>query len=393
MSYLRIANGKVDLNATFSSLSLTMSDAHLSSLLIVDDSEMDCELVGIACASLGCEIESVTDTKLAIESYREKKHDLVLVSYELEPIDGIELVNRFFACDEHVNIVMMAGHPDDRIFDFLYEKDMPDLLTKPIRPMHLKEQVRIALGRRFGRKPQQSSLALSLKMDHCFPLQGESLEIVRVRKQIADYLKSDERSIIIQGPNGIGKPEVARFIHENGDYGDSEYFYLDCRDLTEAEMEKEFISREGELGAILSADAECTITIGHLEAISPEIQSKFATVFRELNKKFHFIFLMEDSLDSCIDQGSVSDVMAFALTPRVIEIPDLSDRPMDVEAIIRFIFANRDAFDFQPAEDVSEDYLVVTLRRTQLDRNIDEIFERVIGRRCRRIRGELQTRG
>ena len=373
----------------FAPNSLTMPEAELSSLLIVDESELDCEVIGLACTSLGCRIETVTGAEEAIESYRKKKHDLVLVDHNVAPVDGIDLVRRFLKLDKTVNIVMMSAKPDDRILDFLYETDLPDLVTKPIRPKHLKEQIRLAMGRRFGRTPQKSSLALSMKMDCCFPLQGESLEIVRIRKQIADYLKSDDRGLIIEGPVGIGKPEVARFIHNNGSYGNSEYFYLDCRDIDDAELERQLISENGELGSLLLSDAHCTITLDHLEAIPLAIQEEFALVFRELSKKYHFILLAEASLDSLLDQGLLALDLSFSLTAPVIKIPDLSERPMDVEVIVRYIFAHKEDFDFEPGEDDNVDFLVAKMRRTQLDRNIDEIFERVVGRPCRRIRGEL----
>lgn len=367
-----------------------MQEARLSSLLIVDDSALDSEVVSIACASLGCPIDTVTDPLKALELYKAKKHSLVLIDYMMEPIDGIELVRRFRAYDPEINCLMMTNSPDGRVLEFLHESDLPDLVTKPIKPNYLKEQIRIALGRRFGGTAQPSRVALSMKMDRCLPLQGESLEIVQVRKQITDYLAADTSSLIVQGPRGIGKPEVARFIHDNGKYANSAYHYIDCRDLEAAELARRLISPEGECGTLLQSETTTTIVLGHLEAVPHGIQSALASQLRELCRRYQFIFLLEQSIDDLLAAGQLSDALYLGLTFPIMELPALSSRPVDVEAIVRFIHSHAEDFDYAAGSREDLDYLVGTLRREALGQNIDELFERVVGKPSRRIRGLLE---
>lgn len=365
-----------------------MQAPRLSSLLIVDDSELDGEVVSLACASLGCQIETTTDPEAAIRLYQEKRHSLVLVDYMMGPINGIDLVNRFRQMDPSVNCVMMSGNPDSRLLSFLHEAELPDVVTKPIKPQHLKDQIRISLGRGFGRTAQVQGISLSLKMDLCLPLQGESLEIVQVRQQISKYLKAPD-ALIIQGSAGLGKPELARFIHQNGMYANAEFRYVDCRDVDGAELARLLVSREAEPGEWLSTLPNSTLVIGHPEAMPRSIQEVLAFNFDELRKQFHFLFLVDLSVDELMEQGMIVENLYFALELPTVYLPDLAERPTDVEAIIRFIYAHKEAFRFEPAPGEGLDYTVATLRRMPLPRNIDELFERVVGRPCRRSRSAL----
>lgn len=367
-----------------------MQPPKLNSLLIVDDSELDGEVVSLACASLGCEIETTTDPEAAIRLYLEKHHSLVLVDYMMEPINGIDLVHRFRAMDPAVNCIMMSGNPDGRLLDFLHESDLPDVITKPIKPNHLKDQIRISLGRSLGRTSQAHGVSLSLKMDRCLPLQGESLEIVQVRQQIAKYLKSPS-GLIIQGSTGLGKPDLARFIHLNGMYANSDFHTLDCRDQSEAELGEWLMDGAGVLGRYLTGTARSTIAIAYPEAMPASIQEAFGNAFSELREQFQFIFLIETAVDQLMESGAIVDSLYFAFELETVYLPDLSERPIDVETIIRFIYANKEVFGFEPPGGEGPDYSVATLRREPLARNIDELFERVVGRPCRRSRSGLMT--
>ncbi len=362
-----------------------MQSPKLNSLLIVDDSELDGEVVSIACASLGCEIETTTDPEDALKRYQQKHHSLVLVDYMMEPINGIDLVQRFRELDPSVNCIMMSGNPDGRLLDFLHESDLPDVITKPIKPQHLKDQIRISLGRSLGRTSHTEGISLSLKMDHCLPLQGESLEIVQVRQQVAKCLKSPS-ALIIQGSAGLGKPDLARFIHSNGMYGNAEFQYLDCRDYGETDLAAYLIDGSGEYGRYLRASPKSTIVIAHPELLPRSFQVAFAKAFPELRDQFQFLFLVETPVDALMESGALVDTLYFALELETVYLPDLAERPMDVETIIRFIYAHKETFSFEPSPGEGPDYTVAILRRTHLARNIDELFERVVGRPCRRSR-------
>lgn len=62
------------------------------SILIVDDSSVDLEIISIVCRMLGCDAEVVSDGFEAIKRCDPDVHDLVLCDYIMEPVDGIYVI-------------------------------------------------------------------------------------------------------------------------------------------------------------------------------------------------------------------------------------------------------------------------------------------------------------
>lgn len=349
----------------------------LNTVLVVDDSLADLEAVSLACACLDCRVEAVSCVEEALTLYSEKKHALVLTDYMMEPMDGVDLIRELREIDPDVNFLIMSGYPDARLNAFRAEIGLPSIITKPIKQANLAEQIRVALHRRLGATEKLSGISLSNHMDQCVPLLGQSPQLCNVRKQIADLL-DDNNPIFIEGPFGVGKPCVARFIHNAGTYANSHLVECVCKGASSQELSSKLISEDGVWGSALHEAENGTLVLAHFEEIPLPIQRALAAEMKAISRKCRFIIWANAMLDDLLDEGRIDIELYYFLAFNTIHLPPLSERPVDIEEILRFLSSFPEKFGLERKLASTEiDILVAELRREELPGNLRELQDRM----------------
>lgn len=348
-----------------------------TSILVVDDSPVDREIVSLACVSLDCEVDVASSADEAAKLYDHKRHTLVLTDYQMGSVSGIDLVLELKKLNPNVECVFMTGKIDSTLSNFVIEHDLPVVIGKPIRPANLRDRLRVVLQRHRGATCAASHVALSNRMDECIALLGESPHICAVRKRIRELITSHQ-PLLLEGARGIGKPQIAKLIHENGPFGESRYRFCDCSLLDENSIAVELIAEDGTWGKLLEDSRHGTLTLSNVHTLPIRIQAQLAKVFSELIKQTHVLCLLDKPLDEVMGDGELDDMLYFQLSLESLHIPDLSERPVDVEEMVRFIASHPDRFGLgRKPQPIEVDALVAVLRTTYLERNVDELVERV----------------
>lgn len=349
----------------------------LNSILVVDDNPVDLEIISLACKNLDCLVEPVLCPREALEKYKAEKYALVLTDYWMESISGIDLVTKIKEYDPDAKCLLMTGRPDAKINNFICEMDLTPPIKKPIRPIHLIEQIRVALNTHRGATQTLSRVAITNRMDQCVALLGQSPAICQARRKIVE-LATVHKPIFLEGPFGVGKPDVVNFIHRNGGHADSRIVTCNCREMTAEEMREQIISEDGRLGTCLEEAANATLVFNNIDFIPMELQQHLAPVIRELSKQTQIIAWANASLDELLEAGAIDDELYFEMSLHTIHLPALSERPTDIEEIARFVAGSPEAFDLTRQMDATEiDLLVATLRKSELKGNLRELIQRV----------------
>lgn len=295
----------------------------------------------------------------------------------MEPLDGIDLISEIKAINPYAICLVMTGASDARLINFVNEMEMTNIITKPIRPRHLAEQLRVAINKHRGATQQLDEIAISNRMDQCVALLGQSPEISQVRKQISELIHV-HRPLFIEGPFGVGKPEVVKFIHNSGPYADSHIVVCRCKEMTSEEVEANLISADGEWGACIKEAEHGTLVLNHVECIPLEIQSVFAKHIKAFNEHCRIVLWANALIDDLLDVGEIDAELYFELTLDAIHLPALSERPIDVEEMVHFIAAAPEEFELgrtmKPAE---VDFLAYKLRNSVPEGNLRGLIERV----------------
>jgi DNA-binding NtrC family response regulator len=79
-----------------------------------------------------------------------------------------------------------------------------------------------------------------------------------------------------------------------------------------------------------------------------------------------------------LNSGQIDTELYFELTLDTIHLPALSERPVDIEEIVRFIASSPEAFGLDRQMKPTEvDVLVAELRKCELKGNLRELTERI----------------
>jgi DNA-binding response OmpR family regulator len=121
----------------------------MSSILVVEDEPMVAEVVERYLRRDGHDVRLVFDGEAAMEAFRAKPADLLILDLMLPRLDGATVCRRIRATSD-VPIIMLTARGDER--DRLNGLDLgaDDYVTKPFSPRELAARVRAVLRRAPG---------------------------------------------------------------------------------------------------------------------------------------------------------------------------------------------------------------------------------------------------
>jgi signal transduction histidine kinase/CheY-like chemotaxis protein len=115
-------------------------------ILIVEDNPANRKLAEILVKKIGCDYESVSDGREAVNILRKKTFDLVLMDIQMPNLDGLEAARIIRdpgsdILDHSVPIIAMTAHAMKADREKCLASGMNDYLTKPIKPQSLSESI------------------------------------------------------------------------------------------------------------------------------------------------------------------------------------------------------------------------------------------------------------
>jgi DNA-binding NtrC family response regulator len=290
------------------------------SILVVDDSPVDLEIISIVCDALGCSVDVASNGLEAIKLYEQKHHALVLTDYVMEPMNGIYLTSLIKELNPGVNCIMVTGFPDQTLRRFIEENDIVDLVMKPIQSASLKETLRLALNRGRGATGQTTGIALSNRMDVCGPLVGEGEAIRKLREQVTDCTASNQ-PLLLQGPVGVGKLQIANFIHQNGRHGGSSCVEVPCASMDETTLRRDLIAADGRWGTLLNQAKNGTLILRNIEVLPLAVQRNLAAAFDEIAAAMYVITIADNSAETALERGDIDAEFYFKIAIEQIDVP------------------------------------------------------------------------
>lgn len=348
--------------------SSTRSDEQIS-VLIVDDSSVDRQMIVYACSKLNAETEMAADGDEAIELFKEKRHRLVITDYLMEPMSGLELSKKLREIDPSVEIIIVSGSPSPDVIEYVQSNDLAPIVTKPISPSALINNATICLGRKRGRREVLRDVALTNRMDDCLPLLGCSDLCEQLRLEITKLIQSPD-PVLITGPTACGKLQIAHFVHQQGTYGDSICMECYCSKQSPEELSQSLISESGELGEMVQATRNGTLIIHNIEALPMPLQKALAASYDDVTAKTHLILLSDASLDSLLDDGLIYESLYFKLSLWTFQVPALIERIEDLPDLVSYICRAPEKYNLSPeAANAEYEAVLKVVNQAGLEKN------------------------
>ena len=115
-------------------------------ILVVDDEKIVCDMSRIILQKEGYEVDTFTDSQLALDSIRSKRYDLVVTDLKMENVSGMDILREVNQLYPETKVIMLTAYATlDATIEAIRERIF-DFFPKPVKIEELKKSVKKALG-------------------------------------------------------------------------------------------------------------------------------------------------------------------------------------------------------------------------------------------------------
>ncbi len=213
-------------------------------VLIVDDEPDILELLELALARMGLEVERASGVQQAIRRLDAQKFDLCLTDMRMPDGEGLEVVRHIAERDLDVPVAVITAHGNLENAVAVLKAGAFDYLSKPVALDQLRALVNSALRLPVARDDSTTGVSTLL---------GDSPAMRQVRDLVGRVARS-QAPVHISGESGSGKELAARLIVEQSARRDHPLVAVNCGAIPENLMESEFFGYRK--GAFTGADKD-----------------------------------------------------------------------------------------------------------------------------------------
>jgi DNA-binding NtrC family response regulator len=289
----------------------------------------------------------------ALEKFRQKPVQIVIVDLKMEPMDGLELLGHIKNIAPDIQVLMISAYGSVEVAVEAMKNGAADFLTKPFSPEELRIRVkklaeRIRQNKKIETLEEQNLLLQQDLGKHFQELIGHSKPMREVFTVIEKVAK-EETSILIKGESGTGKELVARAIHARSPRKDKPFIRVNCGALNENLLESELFGHEkgAFTGAIKQKKGrfelahEGTLFLDEIGDITPAMQIKLLRVLQEkefervggeetLRVDVRIISATNQNLEQLMEEGKFREDLYYRLSVIPVKLPSLRERKEDI---------------------------------------------------------------
>ena len=323
----------------------------MARILVVDDEQRMCDVVARSLGRHGHEVRTALNGEAALRLLSDGSADIVFTDHRMEPIDGMELLQRIKADDPSTIVVMMTAYGEVENAVAAMKAGASHYLNKPVDLDELNLLAERLVKQAKMTTAQARTKALHVRTSEAWELVGESESMQRVKELILRVAPTDA-TVLIRGESGTGKELCAKAIHRHSARTDGPFVAVNCAAIPESLLESELFGYMK--GAFTGADKDKqgffeladggTIFLDELGEANPNVQSKLLRALEE--RKFipvggrsevevdvRIVAATNKDLEKLIDEGAFREDLYYRFNVFPVDLPPLRDRLDDIEAI------------------------------------------------------------
>jgi two-component system nitrogen regulation response regulator NtrX len=320
-------------------------------LLVVDDEPGIRQALRQMLEYEGYQVRTAESGPRALELYRERSADLVLLDIKMAPMDGLEVLEKLRAEDPDAIVVVISGHGSVETAVEALKRGAFDFLEKPPDRQVVLRRISNALAERdLARENEALRGALGGPRG---PIVGESPVLDEVLAKVARVAPT-RAYVLITGENGTGKELVAREIHALSDRARGPFVEVNCAAIPHELIESELFGHEK--GAFTGAHARRkgkfeladggTLFLDEVGDMSLAAQAKVLRALQEaviqrvggdqkIGVDVRVLAATNKDIETEIAAGRFREDLYYRLNVVPLHVPSLDERREDIPALVR----------------------------------------------------------
>jgi len=303
---------------------------------------------------IGYSVEEVVDGDTGLEELENGKFQVILLSSELQDIDGNEVLKTIKETHPYIEVIVFAEHSTMRsAFDSM-RLGAYDYLTNPFNSNEVISIVERAIEHCRKYRTNRDIIRDLPRPSPPSNMVGESSEMKSILDLIQKVAPTDS-AVLIQGETGTGKGLIANAIHKNSSRWDKSFILVNCSAIPDTLLESELFGYEKgaftdatrlKHGLLETADAG-TLFLDEVSEISPGLQSKLLRAvetgnFRRLGSNeeiqvdLRIICATNRDLYREVASRRFREDLYYRLSVVTITVPPLRERPDDIPLLVNF---------------------------------------------------------
>jgi two-component system response regulator AtoC len=298
------------------------------------------------------ELLEAADGPQALERVQAAPVDLVLLDVRLPGMDGIEVLERIKAIDDHVEVVLVTAVQTVRAAVAAMKLGAFDYVTKPFDEDEILPLIRRALERR-ALDREVVYLRSELARGRDFEQLVGQHPLMQQLYQMISAVARNPLTVLIVGESGTGKELIARAIHRHGPRRDEPFVPVNVAAISETLIESELFGHEK--GAFTGAVSRKlgkfelahrgTLFLDEIATLRVDLQAKILRVLQEreiervggtrrIPVDVRVIAATNADLRKAIQGGMLREDLYYRLNVVQITAPPLREHREDIPLLV-----------------------------------------------------------
>ena len=332
-----------------------MPDSSADDTLLLVDPDLDfLEWATRHLAAKNLRILRCDSAQNALKVVEKTEIGVLVAAMEMEPFDGMELLDRVLQKSPQTLVVLTAGFPTTGQIIEATQRGAHDVLRKESLAFELRPVVESALQMREERRSAGEPVGELPKHDGRVKMIGISRALQEVFKLVGRVARSDA-PVLIAGESGTGKELVAKAVHEYSPRRQREMITINCGAIPENLLESELFGHEKgsftgaiarRAGRFEQADGG-TLFLDEIGDMPPSIQVKLLRVLQDgsfsrvgsnetITTDARIIAATHKNLAEEVSAGRFREDLYYRLNVVEIRIPPLRERSEDIPLLAEY---------------------------------------------------------
>ncbi|HET9581665.1 MAG TPA: sigma-54 dependent transcriptional regulator [Gemmatimonadota bacterium] len=320
-------------------------------LLVVDDEPGIRQALRQMLEYEGYRVRTAESGPRALELYRERPADLVLLDIKMAPMDGLEVLDKLRVEDPDATVVVISGHGSVETAVEALKRGAFDFLEKPPDREVVLRRISNALAER-DLERENEALRGALGPPRASII-GESALLKEALEKVA-LVAPTRAYVLITGENGTGKELVAREIHALSDRARGPFVEVNCAAIPHELIESELFGHEK--GAFTGAHARRkgkfeladggTLFLDEVGDMSLAAQAKVLRALQEgviqrvggdhqIAVDVRVLAATNKDIEQEIAAGNFREDLYYRLNVVPLHVPSLDERREDIPLLVR----------------------------------------------------------